>query len=104
MTTRIEQLRELLRATPDDCFLKHALALEFIKIGELEQGRQLFEENRAFDAGYIATYYHLGQLLEKMNQPEAALAVYEEGMRQARTQGEDHAYRELKSVHEELLF
>jgi tetratricopeptide (TPR) repeat protein len=104
MMNHIEQLLELLQDAPDDCFLKHALALEYVKLNAFEKARQLFEENQTFDPGYVATYYHLGQLLEKMNLPEAALAVYEEGMQQAKMQGEEHAYRELRSVQEELLF
>ena len=37
---RIEQLRKFLRDTPNDSFLKHALALEHVKLGDNETAKQ----------------------------------------------------------------
>lgn len=102
--SKIEQLEQFLKESPDDCFLKHALALECIKAGDDQRARKLFEENRAFDPSYIATYYHLGKLLERGGLQEEAIAVYEQGMEQARAAGDNHAYSELRSVHEDLIY
>ena len=41
---RIEKLKEFLQANPTDSFLQHALALEYIKKGNDEDARRLFEE------------------------------------------------------------
>jgi len=40
---KIDQLKEFLKATPKDSFLQHALALEYIKAGDEEAAKQLFE-------------------------------------------------------------
>ena len=48
MNSRIEKLQEFLKATPADCFLNHALALEYVKIGDEESARKYFEQNRAY--------------------------------------------------------
>ena len=62
---RIEKLKEFLQANPADSFLQHALALEYIKLGDDEAARKLFEELLNREPGYIGSYYHLGKLLER---------------------------------------
>ena len=59
MSERIEKLKEFLKASPADCFLNHALALEYVKLGQDEEARKLFDTNLQNDPGYIATYYVL---------------------------------------------
>ena len=62
---RIEQLQVFLKATPDDSFLQHALALELIKRGDDNDARILFEKILQREPGYVGSYYHLGKLLER---------------------------------------
>ncbi|MEQ1678118.1 MAG: hypothetical protein ABL876_15530, partial [Chitinophagaceae bacterium] len=62
---RISKLKEFLAASPADSFLQHALALEYIKLGDDEQARGLFEEILNREPGYIGSYYHLAKLLER---------------------------------------
>ena len=99
---RIQKLQQFLAEKPDDCFLKHALALEYVKLGQPEKARELFEANLRFNPAYLATYYHLGQLLERSNLPGQALEVYASGMEQARRSGDRHTYNELLQVFTEL--
>jgi Tfp pilus assembly protein PilF len=94
----IERLKEFLRESPNDCFLKHALALEYIKRGEEEKAQKLFEENLAYDKNYIATYYHLGSLLVRNKQPEAAAAIFRQGMAVAKAAGDMHSLGELNNA------
>jgi Tfp pilus assembly protein PilF len=99
---RIEKLKEYLSASPADSFLQHALALEYIKLGNDTIARNLFEEILAREPGYIGSYYHLGRLMERNGNAEAAVKVYEKGMEEARKAGDGHAYNELKAAWEEL--
>ena len=62
---RISKLKEYLQGNPDDSFLNHAMALEYIKIGEDGLARELFEGIIARDPGYVGTYYHLAKLYER---------------------------------------
>ncbi|WP_207515329.1 tetratricopeptide repeat protein [Longitalea luteola] len=101
---RITRLKEFLQATPGDNFLKHALALEYIKIGDDKTARTVFEEILAQDPGYIGSYYHLAKLLERTGDTEAAIQWYEKGMEEAQKAGDKHAYGELRSAYEELTF
>jgi Tfp pilus assembly protein PilF len=101
---RIEKLKEFLQASPADSFLKHALALEYIKTGDDATARKLFEEIVNNEPGYIGTYYHLAKLLERNDETGAATKVYEKGMEEAKKAGDNHAYGELKGAYEELIF
>ncbi|HYD21679.1 MAG TPA: hypothetical protein VEB40_09415 [Flavipsychrobacter sp.] len=104
MSERIEKLKEFLKASPADCFLNHALALEYVKLGKDEDARGLFEANIQNDASYVATYYHLGKLLERLGAQQEAIAIYENGMKVAREQKDMHTYSELQAAHEDLVY
>jgi Tfp pilus assembly protein PilF len=101
---RISKLKEFLAASPADSFLLHALALEYIKLGNDEQARNLFEEILNRQPGYIGTYYHLAKLQERLGETDQAVQVYKKGMEEAMKAGDNHAYGELKGAYEELTF
>ena len=100
---RIAKLRELLQGNPSDSFLQHALALEYIKLGDDEMARKLFEELLEKDPSYVGSYYHLGKLFERRNDSARAIKCYEKGMEKARAAGENHAWNELKGAYDELV-
>ena len=99
---RIEKLLEFLKATPEDSFLNHALALEYIKAGDDPAARKLFEALLEKDPGYVGSYYHLGKLLERAGEPALAVEVFERGMKEARKSGDTHSYNELQGAYDEL--
>ena len=101
---RIEKLKEFLKANPSDNFLQHALALEYIKIGNDDTARKLFEEILVRDPGYVGSYYHLGKLLERVGQTELAIQWYEKGMAVAKAAGDQHSYSELQGAYDELVY
>ncbi|MBA2501102.1 MAG: hypothetical protein H0V30_15410 [Chitinophagaceae bacterium] len=101
---RKEKILAMLADTPGDSFLQHALALEYIKNGNDEEAKKLFETLLMRDPGYIGSYYHLAKLLERQLDEKGAIAVYEKGMQEAKLAGDQHAYNELRSAHEELTF
>lgn len=101
---RIEKIREMLAQQPADSFLQHALALEYIKLGNDSTARTLFEEILTRDPGYIGSYYHLAKLLERIEDPAQAIQVYEKGMDEAKKAGDNHAFNELRSAWEELTY
>lgn len=104
MLDRIEKLKAFLQQSPKDCFLNHALALEYIKLGDDAAAESLFYNNLRNDPGYVATYYHLGKLLERNGNTDKAVSIYEEGMKVAKSAGDMHAYSELQGAHEDLVY
>lgn len=101
---RIEKLKELLLASPADAFLQHALALEYIKLGQDAEARQVFEALLEREPAYVGSYYHLAKLLERTGEQALAIEWYEKGMEAAKQAGDKHAFGELKSAYEELLY
>lgn len=100
--SRIEKLQEMLKDSPDDSFLQHALALEFIKIGKEPEAETLFNRLLSLEPGYVGSYYHLGKLLERKGEERAAILIYEKGMEQALKASDRHSYNELQMAKEEL--
>jgi len=101
---RINKLKEYLEANPTDSFLQHALALEYVKLGEDAQARQLFEEILDREPGYTGSYYHLAKLLERIGETDEATKVYQKGMEETKKSNETFAYHELRSAYEELIY
>ena len=101
---RITQLRQFLEGSPADPFLHHALALELIKDGDEVAAEKHFRANLDVSPEYVATYYHLGKLLERDGRAEDAIAMYERGMTVAKAAGDGHTYNELQSAYEDLAY
>jgi Tfp pilus assembly protein PilF len=101
---RIEKLKEFLRINPTDSFVQHALALEYIKVGDETTAQKLFEEILQREPQYVGSYYHLAKLLERNGDIKEATKWYEKGMQEAKKAGDNHAYGELRSAYEELTF
>lgn len=101
---RINKLLEYLKSSPTDSFLRHALALEYIKIGNDEEARKLFETILELDPKYVGSYYHLAKLLERTGENELAIQWYEKGMAAAKEAGDQHSYNELQASYEDLVY
>ena len=99
---RIEKLKEFLEKDPKDPFVRHALALEYVKLGELATARGIWEELLAHDPAAVGSYYHLGKLLEAVGEEALALEWYQKGMAAAKAAGEKRAYNELQGAYDEL--
>lgn len=100
---RIKQLKEFLLADPHDAFVKHALALEYSKLGDDATARRYWEEILERDPGYVGSYYHLAQLLQRTGEPALAIQWYEKGMAAAKAAGERRTYSELLTAYEDLV-
>lgn len=99
---RISQIKEYLKTEPEDNFLQHALALEYIKAGNEADARRLFEEILYREPGYVGSYYHLGKLLERIGEMQNAIHIYKKGMEMAKSANDGHAYNELLAACEDL--
>lgn len=101
---RIQKIKELLVAQPKDNFLRHALALEYLKIGQDKLARDLFEAILTETPEYVGSYYHLAKLLEKMDEKSQAIQWYEQGMELTKKVGDQHAFQELRGAYEDLVY
>ncbi len=99
---RISKLKEFLLQNPDDNFLQHALALEYVKLGNDSEAQKLFETILHRDPSYIGSYYHFAKLLERNGCKKPAANWYKKGMDIAKAANDQHAYNELKAALEEI--
>lgn len=101
---RITQIQEMLQSNPNDAFLRHALALEWIKMGNDTDAKLLFEDLLTEEPTYIGSYYHLAKLLERIGETASAIQWYEKGMEAAKAAKDQHSYNELQSAYEDLVY
>jgi len=100
---RIEALKGFLLQDPKDSFSRYALALEYVKLGQLADARREFEIVRDQDPGYVATYFQLGQLYRSMSLRHEAEKTLRTGITVASKAGDDHTQSELEGALESLL-
>jgi Tfp pilus assembly protein PilF len=99
---RIEKLKLFIAQNPKDHFSMHALAMEYIKLGDDQAAKALLESILKSDPGYIGSYYHLGKLFERAGDAENAKQVYMSGIEISRRQGDNHARGELMTALDNL--
>ena len=100
---RIEILKGFLSENPNDSFSRYALALELAKLGQHDDAVREFETVKKNDPDYVATYFHLGQLYQKMEKSHEAEKTFRTGITVATKIGDDHTRSELEGALEALL-
>ena len=100
---RIDRLKAMLIESPEDCFLLHALGLEFVKIHEPGEAVEAFEQVILTDPDYVGTYYHLAQTYFRMGEFEKAKKVFLQGIEVAGKLKDNHARNELQMAVDELF-
>ncbi len=93
--TRMEQLREMLQAEPDDAFLNYALALELDKNEQHDESLVLFEKLTEFDPPYVPAFFMAGQMLSRLDRNDEAKNFLTQGIQEAQKQGNSHAAGEM---------
>jgi Tfp pilus assembly protein PilF len=98
---RLEALKGFLEQDPDDSFTRYALALEYIGRGDESTGIALLRETIERDPAYVPGWHMLALQLVKTGDFGVARAVFEEGIRVARSTGDTHAASEMEMEMEE---
>ncbi len=101
MADRIEQITIFISKNPTDPFLHHALALEWVKKGEDIKAKDIWVTLLTSQPTYLAAYYHVAKLHEKMGLKNQAITYYQKGMAVAKEQKDSHAFNELQVALEE---
>ena len=100
---RIEILKGFLEHEPRDSFSRYALALEYVKTGEIDSARREFEFVRDNDPDYVATYFQLAQLYRNQGMRHEAEKTYRTGITVATKIGDAHTQGELEEALDGLL-
>ena len=89
--SRIDALRELLAATPDDAFTRYALAMELSQAGRAEEALAEFQALIARAPEYTPSYLMAGQCAEGLGRLDVARAIYRQGVIACAAANEAHA-------------
>lgn len=94
-SSRLEILKTMVDAKPEDAFGRYGLAMEYVRMGELETAVTEFEALLKHNPNYAAGYFHGGQTLEKLGRIEEAREIYRRGIDVTTASGDAHTRGEL---------
>jgi Tfp pilus assembly protein PilF len=100
---RVEILKGFLEENPKDSFSRYALALEYVKLGQNDDAVREFETVKTNDPDYVATYFQLGQLYQKLGKSHNAEKTFRTGITIASKIGDEHTRSELEGALEGIL-
>lgn len=93
--SRLDKLRKLAEARPVDPFARYGLAMEYLKVGQLDDALTAFEALLTLDPLYVPAYYHATRGLLAGGRRAEAEAFAERGLRACDAKGDAHAKEEL---------
>lgn len=99
---RVDRLKEIIAVYPNDCFSRHALAMEYLKTDDILDAIQEMESILVIDENHVGTYYHLAKAYEKIEKFTNALEVLEKGIKVASLNSSHNDYRELNGALDQL--
>jgi len=99
---RREKLEAMLVESPDDAFLRYALALTYATEGNAAEASQRLARLIQSNPDYVPAYLQLAQLQLELGQPDQARPVLATGIEAARRAGDVHAEGELRGLLEQL--
>ena len=102
MKTRLEQLQELLADDPDDSFARYCIAMEFDKLGRLDEAAAQFRDLIDRDANYAAAYFMASRTLQKLGKLDDARKMLKDGIMAAGRTGDAHAAGEMTEALNQL--
>lgn len=100
--SRLAQLEALLQADPRDPFLLYGLAQEHAKLNDHARAIDFYDRCLAADPAYGYAYFHKARAQLALDDPAAARATLEAGLRAARDAGDAHAVSEIRGFLDEL--
>ena len=99
----MDALQRFLQENPKDSFSRYALALEYAKSDRNDEAVRELETVIRNDPDYVATYYQLGQIYQKLVLDDEAEKTYRTGIVVASRMGNLHAQGELAQALDSLL-
>jgi Tfp pilus assembly protein PilF len=94
-STRLEILKTMVEQQPEGAFGRYGLAMEYVRLGDLETAVDEFAALLRHNPGYAAGYFHGGQTLEKLGRIEDARELYRKGIDVTTASGDGHTRSEL---------
>ncbi|MCA9133170.1 MAG: tetratricopeptide repeat protein [Planctomycetales bacterium] len=100
--SRREKIEEMLRAEPQDTFLRYSLAMELSNEGRVPEALEILQRLCEQTPAYVPAYFRSAQILADESEIEAARGFLRTGIEEARRQGDLHAAGEMGEMLAEL--
>jgi tetratricopeptide (TPR) repeat protein len=97
-TDRLEILKGMLAAQPENKLASYGLAMEYKNLGQYGLAVEQFRALLAAHPDYAAAYFHGGQTLEKAGRLDEAREMYEQGIAVTTRTGDEHTRAELQAA------
>ena len=94
--SRIESIRTLLAASPDDTFLLYSLGMELFATDRPDEAAAQFDQVLQHDPDYLAAYTQMGRAMQAMGDHGGAAEILTRGIDVAERQGNRHAADQLR--------
>lgn len=92
----IENFKALLASGRDNALLRYALGNEYLKTGDAQQAAEHLEVAVGMDPEYSAAWKLLGKVRVELEQVQAAIEAYENGIAVADRKGDRQASKEMQ--------
>ncbi len=100
---RRQMLEQSLQGDPGDTFLRYGLAVQCLREGDHEEGRERLKSLIAdHPDDQVAAYQQLGQSYAETGETAAAIAILKAGIDKARLRGDAHAALEMEQLLDSL--
>lgn len=93
--SRLEKIKQMLAAEPNDVFLNFSLAMELVKEDRQEEAVGQFKRVNELDPGYVPAYFQRANTLVAMDRKADAKGVLQLGIAAAQKAGDKHAASEM---------
>ena len=97
-SARLEALKKLAEQDPSNTFVRYGLAQEYANGGNLDEAVGEYRSLIEMNPDYAASYFHCGQVLERLERVEEARAVYETGIEVTTRLGDGHTRSEIQAA------
>jgi GH15 family glucan-1,4-alpha-glucosidase len=95
--SRREQIESMLADSPQDTFLRYALAMELAGDDEMaDRCLELHDGLMKDEPPYVPSFFMAGQQLVRLGRDDEAKEILTAGIAQADTQGDTHAAGEMR--------
>jgi hypothetical protein len=99
LSTRLEMIEKMIAAGSKEPFHHYARAMELRSLERKDEALAAFGDVRDRFPDYVPTYLMAAQLAQELDRMDDARRWAEDGIAQARAKGDDHALRELTTLH-----
>jgi tetratricopeptide (TPR) repeat protein len=100
--SRLDQLKKLAAASPDDPLAHYAVGLEHFNLEQYEQAAAAFAQVLAVDANYAPAYYHKARAEFRADGRAAAVETLTAGIAVAQAAGDSKTVREMTELRDTI--